>query len=128
MSKIIVLGLDGLSPELVEKWSDELPNLSKLQQDGVWADIRCTVPPTAAQAWTSVRSGRWKLIQAARKTKIDEGEKYAVFDMENDWQESVNLFHSQPETFERLNSLLAKQKADGRTIRHGQPSGPADGQ
>ena len=58
MSKIIVLGLDGLSPELVEKWSGELPNLSKLKQDGVWANIRCTVPPTAAQAWTSVRSGR----------------------------------------------------------------------
>ncbi len=58
MSKIIVLGLDGFSPELVEKWSSELPNLSKIQQDGVWGDIRSTVPPTAAQAWTSVRSGR----------------------------------------------------------------------
>jgi len=58
MSKIIVLGLDGFSPELVERWSGELPNLTKMQQDGVWGDIRCTVPPTTAQAWTSVRSGR----------------------------------------------------------------------
>ncbi len=58
MSKIFVLGLDGLSPELVEKWLNELPNLSKMQQEGVWGKIRCTVPPTTAPAWTSVRSGR----------------------------------------------------------------------
>lgn len=58
MSKIIVLGLDGFSPDLVRKWSSQLPNLAKMQQDGVWGDIRCTVPPTTAQAWTSVRCGR----------------------------------------------------------------------
>ena len=75
-----------------------------------------------------IRSGRWKLIQSARKTKIDDDEKYAVFDMENGWQESVNLIRSQPETFERLKSLVAKQKADGRIIWHGRSSKPTDSQ
>jgi arylsulfatase A-like enzyme len=75
-----------------------------------------------------IRNGKWKLIHAARKTKIDGGEKYAVFDMETDWRESVNLIQSQPETFESLKTLLEKQKADGRTIRHGQPSKPTSSQ
>jgi hypothetical protein len=69
-----------------------------------------------------IRSGWWKLIQAARKTKIDDGKKYAVFDMDNDRRELVNLIQSQPATFESLKMLLEKQKADGRTIWRGQPT------
>jgi hypothetical protein len=64
-----------------------------------------------------IRNGNWKLIQATRKTKIDDGNKFAVFNMENDWKESCNLIDSQPGVFAQLKSLLATQKADGRTVK-----------
>ena len=52
MSKIVVLGLDGLNPELVKRFSDELPNLKKMQQEGIWGDIESIVPATTPQVWT----------------------------------------------------------------------------
>jgi arylsulfatase A-like enzyme len=62
-----------------------------------------------------IRSGRWKLIQATRKTKIDDGQKFAVFDMAKDWKETTNLIEEQLAIFEELKALIAEQKANGRT-------------
>lgn len=62
-----------------------------------------------------IRSGRWKLIQATRKTKIDDGQKFAVFDMAKDWKETTNLIEEQLAIFEELRALIAEQKANGRT-------------
>jgi len=53
MHKVVVLGLDGFNPRLVERWLEDLPNLKKMQQEGIWGDIESTVPPTAPQAFTA---------------------------------------------------------------------------
>ena len=58
MRKILVLGIDGLNPHAVTRWLDDLPNLSKMQQGGIWGLLESTVPPAAPQAWISSLSGQ----------------------------------------------------------------------
>ena len=58
MSKVVVLGLDGFNPELVKGWLDDLPNLKKLQQEGIWGKMESSVPPIAPQTWTCAQSSR----------------------------------------------------------------------
>lgn len=58
MRKIVVLGIDGFNPELVQRWINELPNLKEMQQKGMWGVMESTVPPTAACAWACVQCGR----------------------------------------------------------------------
>ena len=58
MSKVVVLGLDGFNPELVETWLEDLPTLKKLQQKGIWGEMESSVPPTGPQTWTCAQSSR----------------------------------------------------------------------
>ena len=58
MPKIVVLGLDGFNPELVNRWINELPNLAKMQEEGIWGEMKSTVPPITPQAWTCAQVGR----------------------------------------------------------------------
>ena len=58
MSKIVVLGLDGFNPELVERWLEDLPNLKKLQQEGIWEKMESSVPLMSPQTWTCAQSSR----------------------------------------------------------------------
>jgi len=58
MSKVVVLGLDGFNPELVQRWLDELPNFKKMQEEGIWGEMQSTVPPITPQAWTCAQVGR----------------------------------------------------------------------
>jgi predicted AlkP superfamily phosphohydrolase/phosphomutase len=58
MSKIVVLGLDGFSPGLVKEWIDDLPNLKKAEQEGIWGKMNSTVPPSTFPAWTCSQTGR----------------------------------------------------------------------
>lgn len=58
MVKVVIMGLDGFDPELVKQWSDSLPNLTKMQKEGMWGRLESTVPPTTAQVWIGVRCGR----------------------------------------------------------------------
>jgi len=58
MSKMVVLGLSGFNPELVEGWLEDLPNLRKMQEEGIWGKMESTVPPNIPQAWTCAQSSR----------------------------------------------------------------------
>lgn len=58
MPKVVVLGLDGFNPELVEMWADELPNLMQMQAEGIWGKLQSTIPPITPQAWTCAQTGR----------------------------------------------------------------------
>jgi predicted AlkP superfamily phosphohydrolase/phosphomutase len=55
--KVLVIGLDGASPELLKTWSRELPNLTKMASEGVSGTLRSTAPPNSAAAWTSFATG-----------------------------------------------------------------------
>jgi len=58
MAKLVLLGLDGLSPGLVRQWSNELPNLMRMQKKGIWGSLESTVPLTTPQVWISVQCGQ----------------------------------------------------------------------
>ena len=57
--KVIVLGLDGLEPKIVESMIDrgELPNLAKLRQAGSYTRLKTTYPAQTPVAWSSFATG-----------------------------------------------------------------------
>jgi len=58
MYRAVVLGVDGLNPEMLRRWLDDLPSLKKIQQEGIWGELESTIPPTAPQAWISSQCGQ----------------------------------------------------------------------
>lgn len=54
-----IFGLDGASPELIEKWIGEghLPNLASLKKDGLHGKLESTFPPLTGPAWSSFQTG-----------------------------------------------------------------------
>jgi predicted AlkP superfamily phosphohydrolase/phosphomutase len=59
--KLIVLGLDGMEPTLVEKYmaEDKLPNFSKVKKQGSYARLQTTTPPISPVAWSSFMTGTY---------------------------------------------------------------------
>jgi predicted AlkP superfamily phosphohydrolase/phosphomutase len=57
--KVIFLGLDGLDPNLAEKWMAEgkLPNLTRLRDQGWYSRLRTTFPPLSPVAWSTFATG-----------------------------------------------------------------------
>lgn len=58
MHKILVLGLDGGSLDLVKRWKDELPNLRRFMEGGVYGTLESTLPPTTSPAWNCMFTGK----------------------------------------------------------------------
>ena len=59
MKKVLVIGLDGVSPELMFKdWINELPNLKKVYDNGATGSMSSVFPPVTAPAWTSFATGK----------------------------------------------------------------------
>ncbi|MFN7995027.1 MAG: alkaline phosphatase family protein [Bryobacteraceae bacterium] len=55
--QVIVLGADGMDPEFVERhWSD-LPNLSRLRDEGGFRRLVTTTPPQSPVAWSTLITG-----------------------------------------------------------------------
>jgi predicted AlkP superfamily phosphohydrolase/phosphomutase len=57
--RVIVVGLDGLDPELCRRWMDEgkLPALSRLAARGTFRPLRTTCPAVSPVAWSSFATG-----------------------------------------------------------------------
>ncbi|MGA9042184.1 MAG: alkaline phosphatase family protein [Terriglobales bacterium] len=57
--KVIVIGLDGLEPTIVEAMlgRGELPNLAKIRQAGSYSRLRTTYPAQTPVAWSSFMTG-----------------------------------------------------------------------
>jgi len=56
--KVLVLGFDGASPRLINKWIDYLPTFKKFKEHGILGQ---TIPPIPAQtpvAWTTFMTGK----------------------------------------------------------------------
>ena len=58
MTKVIVIGIDGCEPTLVERWKDSLPNLKKIIEGGIHGTLKSTIPPTSSPAWISLYTGK----------------------------------------------------------------------
>ena len=58
--KIIILGFDGLSPDIIENMMEEnkLPNFSRLKQQGSYAHLSTTNPSQSPVAWTGFATGQ----------------------------------------------------------------------
>lgn len=59
MQKVIVIGVDGATLDLMEPWMDtgKLPNFQKIREKGVWGKLASTTPPFSAPAWASIVTG-----------------------------------------------------------------------
>jgi predicted AlkP superfamily phosphohydrolase/phosphomutase len=57
--RLLILGLDGADPDLVERFAAEgaCPNLARLIDRGAWGPLESTVPPTSPVAWNSFLTG-----------------------------------------------------------------------
>jgi len=59
VSRLVILGLDGLEPTLAEKFMAEgkLPNLARLRKEGTYARLKTTTPAISPVAWSSFMTG-----------------------------------------------------------------------
>ncbi len=59
MTKVIVIGLDGLEPNITKALLDagELPNLARLREQGGFSTVRTTYPPQTPVAWSTFQTG-----------------------------------------------------------------------
>lgn len=59
INQLVVVGLDGMEPSLVEKFMSEgkLPNLSALKKEGSYAKLQTTIPSISPVAWSSFMTG-----------------------------------------------------------------------
>ncbi len=58
-TRIIIVGLDGLDPDLATRYMQEgkLPNLSKISNTGTFKKLRTTLPPISPVAWSTFTTG-----------------------------------------------------------------------
>ena len=58
-TKVLVIGLDGATPDLVERWvgQNKLPHLKQLIERGVYGTLKSTYPPISPAAWTTFATG-----------------------------------------------------------------------
>jgi len=59
VDQVVIIGLDGLAPELTEKYMAEgkLPHLARLKQEGSYARLQTTTPAISPVAWSSFMTG-----------------------------------------------------------------------
>jgi predicted AlkP superfamily phosphohydrolase/phosphomutase len=59
IKRAVILGFDGMDPELAERFIGEgkLPNLAKLQQQGTFRKLRTTFPAISPVAWSTFMTG-----------------------------------------------------------------------
>ncbi|MCF6158430.1 MAG: phosphodiesterase [wastewater metagenome] len=57
--KVVVVGLDCAAPQLVfDEWINDLPNIKKLVDSGVYGELESIIPPITVPAWTSMVTGK----------------------------------------------------------------------
>lgn len=58
-SRLIILGFDGMDPELARRWMDEglLPHFSRLADEGHFQPLATSNPPQSPVAWSSFATG-----------------------------------------------------------------------
>ncbi len=59
--KVIVIGLDGATWELIKPWAEEgkLPTFRKLMEEGSFGTLESTYPPWTTPAWESMSTGKY---------------------------------------------------------------------
>jgi predicted AlkP superfamily phosphohydrolase/phosphomutase len=57
--RVVIMGFDGMDPELTERFIQEgkLPNLARLRENGTFHTLATTTPPISPVAWSSFLTG-----------------------------------------------------------------------
>lgn len=57
--RVVIVGLDGLEPKLVEKYLEagQLPNMAKLRESGGYSRLGTTLPALSPVAWSTFQTG-----------------------------------------------------------------------
>ncbi|SDY99827.1 alkaline phosphatase family protein [Thermoactinomyces sp. DSM 45892] len=57
--KVALIGLDCAEPSLVfDRWIDDLPNIKRIMESGVYAPLRSCDPPITVPAWACMMTGK----------------------------------------------------------------------
>ncbi len=99
---MVVLGFDGVDPDFLLRWADELPHIRGLMETGSFRRLRTTTPPASCTAWTSFATGVnpghhgiFDFIYRDPKTYLPDRTGAVSHKAEYLW----GLFRTKPETF-----------------------------
>lgn len=57
--RVMIIGLDCATPQLVfDRWLDDLPNIKRLVDSGIWGKLRSSDPPITVPAWMSMMTSK----------------------------------------------------------------------
>ena len=71
----LLIGIDGLDPELLTEWKEDLPAFSALSEQGSFGRLSSTYPPLSSPAWPSINTGK-------------QGGKHGVFSFSKNSQDA----------------------------------------
>ncbi|MCF7837991.1 MAG: alkaline phosphatase family protein [Candidatus Marinimicrobia bacterium] len=57
--KVILIGLDGLMPEQIERYRDDIPELDKLLREGFFSPAIPSAVTCTATNWPTIATGAW---------------------------------------------------------------------
>src|SRR5512147_1646527 len=59
-NKVLIIGLDGATWTVLDPYIKMglLPNIARLRSQGCWGELRSTIPPLTAPAWSSFLTGK----------------------------------------------------------------------
>ena len=102
MAKVLILGLDGATLDLIGPWAEggKLPELKALMDRGAWGPLESTVPPMTSPAWPSFATGKYPA-------------KHGVFDFVSAHSGSFNVVNA---TAVRAPSLWELLSAHGKRV------------
>ena len=64
MSRVLVIGIDGGTLDLIRPWAEEghLPSLARLMTEGAWGRLESTLPPVTSPAWPTFANSLKRMI------------------------------------------------------------------
>lgn len=89
VGRVVVVGFDGLSPVMVDKWVRErkLPNMARAMGEGAYGGCMTVIPPSSASAWSSavtgVNPGKHGIYGFLKELQ-EGGNKRAIFNTSRD--------------------------------------------
>ncbi len=107
MNKVIVIGIDGGTLDLVLPWVNEgkLPNMGRLIDEGTHGNLESIIPPLTGPAWVSFMTG------------VNPG-KHGVFDFMKPGVEKVNLINYNSIKVATLWETLSRQNKKLVVVHH----------
>lgn len=55
--RLIILGFDGLDPDMLDRLMDHMPNFRRLTEDGIYTRMQSTFPHDSIPAWATIYTG-----------------------------------------------------------------------